>query len=118
MNQHCYESMNRFSKMANRLFESQAAMLRVMAHPVRLAILFALRERSRSVGDISAILEMTQPNVSQHLSVLRREGLISYNEDGQKRNYFIRSPESVGPLLDVLLDKCGADNKQAIFWNS
>lgn len=95
--------------MDNRPFDSCAAMLRVMAHPVRLAIVHALRGRRQSVGDLCEKLGVTQPAVSRHLSVLRREGLVSYAEEGAKRNYFLASPEVVSPLLDALAAKYAAD---------
>lgn len=88
--------------MNHRPFESCATMLRVMAHPARLAIMYAVREKQQSVTEICDMLATTQPSISQHLSALRREGLVSYTEEGAKRYYFLVASETLSPLLDAL----------------
>jgi ArsR family transcriptional regulator len=67
-------------------------LLRVIAHPVRIRILDELTKGVKCVSDFEEFLEISQPNVSQHLTVLRRQGIIDYFIDGRLRCYFLRDP--------------------------
>lgn len=72
--------------------------LRAIAHPARIAILGELAKGVKCVSDFEEFLSIRQPNVSQHLSLLRRYGIIDYYMDGRLRCYFLRDPF----VLDVL----------------
>ena len=80
---------------------AQAELLRVLGHPVRLQILEELTKGVKCVSDLEEFLEIPQSNVSQHLSVLRRYGLIDYYMDGRLRCYYLVDPV-VPDLLEVL----------------
>lgn len=58
-----------------------AAMLKTMSHPIRLKILCLLQEKELTVGDIREEVKTTNANVSQHLSILRNQGIITYRKD-------------------------------------
>ena len=70
-----------------------AALLKTMSHPIRLKILCLLQEKEMAVGDIREEVKTTNANVSQHLSILRNQGIVSsrkdanfiYNKIGDKR---------------------------------
>jgi DNA-binding transcriptional ArsR family regulator len=79
-------------------FKETAEMLRVVAHPVRLEILQKLETNIFCVSDMEDFLGISQSNVSQHLAVLRRYGLVNYYIDGKQRCYFLKDPRT----LDVL----------------
>jgi ArsR family transcriptional regulator, arsenate/arsenite/antimonite-responsive transcriptional repressor len=83
-------------------FRNYAEYLKVLAHPVRLAIIDALREGTCCVNDVSELLRIPQPNVSQHLAILRKEGIVDYTEDGKRRCYFLCTPDSIKPLFSFL----------------
>lgn len=61
--------------------ESIAGMLKTMSHPIRLKILCLLQDREMTVGDIREEVKTTNANVSQHLSILRNQGIIGYRKD-------------------------------------
>lgn len=75
--------------------------LKIIAHPVRLKILKELIHGVKCVNDFRDFLEISQPNVSQHLSLLRRHGLIDYFSDGRLRCYFVTHP-MVPDLIAVI----------------
>ena len=54
----------------------QAEVLKVLAQPTRLEILHQLADGPIEVGRLAAAVGVTQPNVSQHLAVLRTAGLV------------------------------------------
>lgn len=85
----------------------KAAMLKAIAHPVRMAILEELIKGVKCVSDLEEFLDISQPNVSQHLSLLRREGMIDYYMDGRMRCYFLKDP-AVPDLFGVLGKKYNA----------
>ena len=54
---------------------------------MRRRILDLLRERPRSVGELTALLGLSQPGTSKHLRALREAGLVRVRPDGQRRWY-------------------------------
>lgn len=58
-----------------------AALLKTMSHPIRLKILCLLQEKEMTVGDIREEVKTTNANVSQHLSLLRGQGILSTRKD-------------------------------------
>ena len=82
------------------MFES----IQAMAEPTRLAILKMVRRRDMPAGDIARRFKgITRPAVSQHLSVLKKAGLVSERREGTRRIYSLR-PEGFAPLKDFLED--------------
>jgi DNA-binding transcriptional ArsR family regulator len=62
-----------------------ATVLAALAAPERLRIIFLLRTKPHSVGQIAEELAIPQVNLSHHLAVLRRAGLLC----GQKKGRFV-----------------------------
>ena len=58
-----------------------------LADPTRRAILARLAEGDATVGELARPFDMSLPNVSKHLKVLRDAGLVSVREEGQHRYY-------------------------------
>lgn len=86
-----------------RSLRHRVEVLRVIAHPVRILILEELLKGVKCVSDFEDFLEISQPNVSQHLSLLRRYGVIDFYMDGRLRCYFLKDP--IVPDLIKLLKK-------------
>ncbi|MBF0329517.1 MAG: winged helix-turn-helix transcriptional regulator [Nitrospirae bacterium] len=76
-------------------------LLRSIAHPARIKILDELAKGVKCVSDFEEFLEISQPNVSQHLSLLRRHGVIDFYVDGRLKCYFLVDP-MIPELLSVL----------------
>lgn len=76
-------------------------LLRVIAHPVRIKILEELTNGVKCVSDFEKFLEISQPNVSQHLSLLKRYGVIDYYIDGRLRCYFLKDP-IIPDIIEIL----------------
>jgi ArsR family transcriptional regulator len=83
--------------------DSKLEVLRVISHPVRIKILEELSLGVKCVSDFEEFLDISQPNVSQHLSLMRKMGVIDYFVDGRLRCYFI--VDSMVPDLLELLKK-------------
>ena len=80
----------------------KAELLRVLAHPTRLAILEELAAGAKCVTDIQDLLDVPQPNVSQHLAALRRDRIVDFLEDGTLSCYYVTRPKLVKGLLRFL----------------
>jgi DNA-binding transcriptional ArsR family regulator len=73
-------------------------MFDVLAEPSRRRILDQLLDRPRTVGDLVAALNVSQPSVSKHLRVLRDAGVVEARKDAQRRVYELR-PEALAEVL-------------------
>ena len=66
----------------------QMALL-ALSDPTRCQVLEHLRHGPKSVGKIAALMPVSRPAVSQHLSVLKKAGLVGDRAEGTRRVYYI-----------------------------
>lgn len=71
----------------------QAEVLKTLASPRRLEILHRLSEGPCEVGRLAEELGVAQPNVSQHLAVLRTAGLVDAERTGREVRYRLTDPD-------------------------
>jgi DNA-binding transcriptional ArsR family regulator len=77
------------------------AALKAIAEPRRCQILILVRDGERSAGEIASHFDVTRPAVSQHLTVLKKAGLVSERRNGTRRLYRAR-PEGLAELKAFL----------------
>lgn len=82
----------------SRHAEAAAALMKALANPKRLQILCVLGEGEVSVGALNARIDLSQSALSQHLALLRNDGLVDSRRESQTIYYRIRP----GAALDVL----------------
>lgn len=73
------------------------AVLQALGDPSRRILLGILRDHPATVTELAEALPIARPGVSRHLRVLREAGLVSVEQDAQRRIYSLR-PE---PLIEV-----------------
>ena len=78
-----------------------AQFFKALSHPTRLMIVNELLNKKRCVNDIEEILELKQPNISQHLNLLRLLNIVDFKQDGNKKCYFLSNPELIRDLFRV-----------------
>jgi DNA-binding transcriptional ArsR family regulator len=83
----------------DRLF----AIGRALSCDVRIAVLQTLAEGDASVGELTSRLGVTQPNMSNHLAVLRSAGLVTYRRLGRVVRYQLASPEAADLVSSLTL---------------
>lgn len=71
----------------------QAEVLRTLASPRRLEILHRLAEGPCEVGRLAEEIGASQPNISQHLAVLRSSGIVDAERDGREVRYRLADPD-------------------------
>jgi DNA-binding transcriptional ArsR family regulator len=83
----------------------QAEILKTLASPRRIEILHALAAGPIEVGRLANAVGASQPNVSQHLAVLRGAGIVEAERDGREVRYRLADPDvmvACGVMRSVL----------------
>ncbi len=78
-----------------RVFELAAELFSVLSTPMRLRILSALCNEEKSVSQMLTEIDTTQPNLSQHLNVLYRCGVLAKRKQGTQVIYRVQSEQAV-----------------------
>ena len=78
--------------------EAVSALLKSISHPIRLKILCMLRDGEMAVGDIRSAAGTTDANVSQHLSILRNQGIVRSRKQGN----FIYNSIADGRVIELV----------------
>lgn len=86
-----------------RLSVFKAEFFKALAHPLRIAVLDALREGELTVNEISTRFGVESANASQQLAVLRNKNIVSTRKEGASVFYSVVDP-AVFSLLDVARD--------------
>jgi DNA-binding transcriptional ArsR family regulator len=90
------------------LVERVAERFRVLGEPMRIRLLEAMREGEASVRELQEATGATQQNVSQHLGVMLRAGIVGRRKEGNFSLYSIADPV-VFSLCDEV---CGGLRRQ------
>ena len=75
-----------------RLYALKANVIAAAGNPIRLAIIDFLRDGEQCVCDIARHVGAGRSNVSRHLAVLLKAGIVEHRKDGLKMIYSLRTP--------------------------
>ena len=84
-----------------QVFKLAAALFAVLATPIRLHVLSALCVQEKSVNELLLEIDTTQPNLSQHLAVLHRSGILAKRKEGTQVIYRVQSEQAVALCRSV-----------------
>ncbi|MBK5275213.1 MAG: winged helix-turn-helix transcriptional regulator [Desulfuromonadales bacterium] len=76
----------------SRKFNTEAEILKVLGHPIRLKIVAGLCTRECNVKHIWECLGLPQATVSQHLALLKHKGIIEGKREGVEVHYSVINP--------------------------
>ena len=82
-----------------------AGRIKLMSHPERLLMLCRMDEGEVSVNELVALTGLSQSSVSQHLAMLRAEGVVSIRGEAQTRWYSLSDP-LVRDLIHAMCELC------------
>ena len=86
-------------------------LMKVLANPDRLLILCQLSQGERRGGELEELLGIVQPTLSQQLTVLRDEELVSARREGKNIHYALTSPQALA-VMQVLYEQfCVAEKE-------
>lgn len=83
------------AQQAQRVFELAAELFTLLGTPMRLRILNALCDGEQSVTQMLEKIDTTQPNLSQHLAVMYRSGVLAKRKDGTQVIYRVQSEKAL-----------------------
>ena len=86
------------SEIMERAADEASNLLKALSNRHRLLIICQLIDGERSVGELAELLGLRDSTVSQHLALLRKDGLVSARRDAQTIYYSIASE----PARDIL----------------
>jgi len=87
--------------------ELHAQICQALADPTRIMLLYALAEGPKNVGELAEALQLSQPNVSRHLKVLRERGMATATREGANVVYSLadkRVIKALDLMREVLAD--------------
>jgi DNA-binding transcriptional ArsR family regulator len=74
---------------ADQVFEVAAELFALLSSPTRLRIVYALCRGELNVGELLRLVGVSQPNISQHLGMLYRGGVVGRRRVGSQVYYRI-----------------------------
>jgi DNA-binding transcriptional ArsR family regulator len=86
-------------------------LMKVLANPDRLTILCQLSQGEKRVGELEELLGIVQPTLSQQLTVLREQQLVSTRRDGKNIFYTLSSPQALAVIKTLYEQFCAADGR-------
>ena len=75
-----------------RLYRLKADVIAAAGHPIRLAIIDFLKDGEQCVCDIAEHVDAQRSNVSRHLAVLLKAGVVEQRKDGLRMMYSLKTP--------------------------
>ncbi len=90
--------------------ETRADFFKALGHPTRLRIIEFLREGEKCVCEIVPALQQEQSNVSRHLAILKKEGILTSEKRGLKVIYSCKNKD-IFKIIDL------SKNVLSTYWN-
>lgn len=100
--------------MKDKLYELHAQMCQVFTSPKRLEVINLLRDKELSVGELAKMSRLPQANLSQHLSILRAEGIVETRREGVMIYYSLANPRIIKAfdiIREMLLERLAQTEK-------
>ena len=95
-------------KIDMTIYNLQAETSKILANPIRLAILHSLRDGEKGVNELTDILGISQSNLSQHLALMRQGGILKTRKQGTCIFYSVTNPKinlACDTVREVLLEQ-------------
>ena len=98
-----HSACTRMEDLPDEALDQVAAYFQALSEPTRLRILNLLRKQERSVGELAQLCGYSSANISRHLTLLTRHGLVTRESRRNSAIYTI-ADESVYALCDLVCD--------------
>ena len=96
----------------DQVFDSVAELFSVLSTPIRLKIISAVCNGEKNVSQLLSEIDTTQPNMSQHLSMLYRSGVLAKRREGTQMYYRMQS-ERVATLCRAVCTQVAIELEDA-----
>jgi len=104
------------SDRETKIYQLHAAVCRTLAHPRRIEIIDRLQMKEMNAGELAEVMKISSANLSQHLGILRHQGIVETRRDGARIFYRISNPKVIQACLlmrEVLIERLNANRKLA-----
>lgn len=88
-----------------------ADLLKTLSHPARLMIVCSLVEGEYSVGELEEKVDVHQPHLSQHLTVLRSSGIVETRREGKQIFYRLTEDKAARLVASLYTIFCVENGK-------
>jgi len=102
------------SSELEQIYVLHAEMCKVFSHPYRLRIIDVLRGGELPVTEIARAAGSSLTNVSQHLALMRKAGVLTYRREGKYLYYRLANPrllEAFDILRELLVERVRAEHE-------
>jgi DNA-binding transcriptional ArsR family regulator len=82
------------AKASEPIYRLKAEFFRLLGHPARVRILELLRDGEHAVGQLQVALALDSSSTSQHLTAMRRQGLLESRREGNSVYYRVKDPRT------------------------
>ncbi|MBS3145839.1 winged helix-turn-helix transcriptional regulator [Candidatus Woesearchaeota archaeon] len=96
------------------LYKIHAEMCKVFSNSTRLEILNLLRDKELSVTELIEKTNLSQANISQHLSIMKSKGIVTSNRKGKNIYYKLVNPKIIKAfdiIREILAERLKKDGK-------
>ena len=84
-----------------------AVVMGSLSHPTRLKVLCSLMAGEKTVGELTAICQISQPAMSQFLIRMKEDGMVTSNKEERKVYYKISDKRLLKLLVAIKENYCG-----------
>ena len=102
------QAMSEKPRIDMAIYNLQAEISKILANPIRLAILHSLRDGEKGVNELTEILGISQSNLSQHLAIMRQGGILRTRKQGTSIFYSVTNPkinQACDTVREVLIEQ-------------
>jgi ArsR family transcriptional regulator len=103
---------NRLVPENKSLCERQAVFCGIFNNPLRIRLMLLIGDREMSVGEIAEKLDVSLPNLSQHLRLMKDRNCLASRKEGKNVYYHITSPLFLEAMILVRKGITEADAKR------
>ena len=96
------------------LYKIHAEMCKVFSNPTRLEILNLLRDGEMSVTELMEKTQLSQVNISQHLSIMKAKGIVTAERRGKNIYYQLTHPKIIkafDTIREILIERLKRNGK-------
>jgi len=83
-------------------FKKGTRFLKAIANPKRLEIIYKLLDGEKCVTNLKELIKAPQPNISQHLTILKLNNIVDWKQDSKKKCYYLKNKNILKNILEVI----------------
>ncbi|MBW2649255.1 MAG: winged helix-turn-helix transcriptional regulator [Deltaproteobacteria bacterium] len=88
--------------MGNVDYEKMSEFFKTLGNTTRLKIVRELAKGEKCVGVVEDCVHASQANISQHLTILKGQGIVDCRKEKNTRCYYLKRPEFIKNILGMI----------------